>query len=296
MKDINDYQVWTAAITPMNEDGSVDYDSLRTLLKEQTEAGNAVTLLGSTGEGMNIDLPERQQILEFAIGLGLDIPLMAGVGGVNLNDQIEWVRYLNTLDLDCYLLVVPLYAKPGVQGQYGWFKALLDAADKPCALYNIPKRTAQSLEFETVKMLADHPRFWGMKEASASEEDFKKYSELAPKVQMLSGDDPMLPAFSRLGAKGVVSVASNVWPKATNEFARQCVAGTFKDHELWDKATAALFCASNPIPVKALLHDLGRIKTPVLRLPLSHEDMADLDIVRSANKDVENWLSKQPGS
>lgn len=292
-KDINAYQVWTAAITPMNADGSVDYDSLADLLRAQDRAGNAITLLGSTGEGMNIDLAERRQIVEFALNLKLAVPLMVGVGGINLREQVEWIKYLNRLDLDCYLLVVPLYAKPGVHGQYGWFKTLLDAADKPCALYNIPKRTAKSLEFETVAMLKDHPRFWGMKEASASEDDFHRYSKTAPKAHMLSGDDPMLPAFAKLGAKGVVSVASNVWPAATNEFARQCVGGSFQDHELWDKATNALFCVSSPVPVKALLCDLGRIKTAELRLPLSAEDMTDLAVVREAHDSVEAWLAKQ---
>ena len=97
---------------------------------------------------------------------------------------------------------------------------------------------------------------------------------------MMSGDDPMLPALAKLGAQGVVSVAANVWPEATHEFARQCVAGTFQDHDIWAKATSALFCASNPIPAKALLHDLGRIKTAELRLPLSSQDIADMAIVR----------------
>jgi 4-hydroxy-tetrahydrodipicolinate synthase len=296
MKDINSYQVWTAVITPMNDDASVDYDSFQKILLEQQAADNAITILASTGEGLNLDLSERKQILDFALGLKLDVPIMVGVGGVNLHEQSDWVSYLNTLELDCYLLVVPLYAKPGVHGQYGWFKALLDLSTKPCALYNIPKRTAKSLEFDTVEMLKDHPRFWGMKEGSASEADFARYSKIAPRIQMLSGDDPMLPAFGKLGAKGVVSVASNAWPEATHEFARQCVEGSFKDNELWDKATAALFCASNPVPIKALLHDLGRIKTPEARLPLSSQDMADISIVREANDNIKQWLTKQNSS
>lgn len=290
---LNNYIVWTAVITPMEADGSVDYGSFEKLLRAQAAAGNATTILGSTGEGINIDLSERKQVLEFAIGLKLDVPIMVGVGGVNLHEQLDWVKYLNTLDVDCYLLVVPLYAKPGVHGQYGWFKTLMDTADKPCILYNIPKRTAKNLEFDTVKMLKDHPRFWAMKEASASEKDFAEYSKIAPKLHMLSGDDPMLPAFSKLGAKGVISVASNVWPEATHEFARQCVGGTFEDYELWDKAAAALFCASNPVPVKALMHELGMIKSPTVRLPLSNEDMADMAIVREANDSVNKWLKAQ---
>ncbi len=293
MKDIKTYQVWTAIVTPMNTDASVDYDSFTNLLREQEKAGNAITILGSTGESLNIDESERKQILDFALGLQLSVPLMVGVGGSNLNQQLEWVAYLNGLDLDAYLLVVPLYAKPGVHGQYGWFKALLDAAEKPCMLYNVPGRTAKNLELETVKMLVGHPRFWAIKEASGSEEEFVKYAEAAKGVQMMSGDDPMLPVFAKHGAKGVVSVASNAWPKATHEYAKQCVEGTFKDEELWTKATSALFCASNPIPVKALLHDLGRIKTPELRLPLSSKDMTDIGLVREAHRLVEDWFSKQ---
>jgi 4-hydroxy-tetrahydrodipicolinate synthase len=293
MKDINSYQVWTAIISPMNTDGSIDYDSFTSLLKEQEQAQNGITILGSTGEGLNLDDDERKEILDFALGLKLEVPIMVGVGGVNLHTQLAWIGYLNTLDLDCYLLVVPLYAKPGIHGQYGWFKTLMDAADKPCMLYNVPGRTAKKLEFETVRMLKDHPRLWAIKEASASEADFTDYGAISPGIRMMSGDDPMLPALAKLGAQGVVSVAANVWPQATHEFARQCVAGTFKDHEIWAKATAALFCASNPIPAKALLHDLGRIKTPTLRLPLSIEDMAAISIVREANASIEAWLSDQ---
>jgi 4-hydroxy-tetrahydrodipicolinate synthase len=293
VKDLKDYIVWTAVVTPMKQDGSVDYDSFKKTLREQATAGNAITILASTGEGLNIDLDERKQILDFAIGLKLDVPIMVGVGGINLHDQLDWVGYLNGLGVDAYLLVVPLYAKPGVHGQYGWFKALLDLANKPCLLYNIPKRTGKSLEFKTVEMLKDHPRFWGMKEASASEADFAKYSETAPNLHMLSGDDPMLPPFSKLGAKGVVSVASNAWPAATREFARQNLAGTFQDNDLWQKAIAALFCASNPVPVKALMHDQGRIASPEVRLPLSAQDMPDLAIVRDADQAIEAWFKAQ---
>src|SRR3990167_2752445 len=128
MKDINSYQVWTAIVTPMSTDGSIDYDSFTTVLKEQEKADNAITILGSTGEALNIDEPERKEILDFALGLKLDVPLMVGVGGNNLKAQTDWVEYLNKLDFAAYLLVVPHYAKPGVHGQYGWFKALLDVA------------------------------------------------------------------------------------------------------------------------------------------------------------------------
>lgn len=292
-KDINAYQVWTAIITPMNADGTVDYESFEKLLNEQQAAGNAITILGSTGESLNIDESERKEILNFALGLNLEVPIMVGVGGINLNQQKEWVVYLNTLNLDCYLLVVPLYAKPGVHGQYGWFKALMDKAEKPCMLYNVPGRTAMKLELQTIEMIKTHERFWAIKEASGSEEEFSRYAEAAPNARMMSGDDPMLPAFAKLGAKGVVSVAANAWPEAVHEFARQCVASSFNDNDIWYQATKALFCASNPIPVKALLHDQGRIKTPEVRLPLSARDMPNIEIVRQANSSIETWFKNQ---
>ncbi len=293
MNDLHSYPVWTAIITPMNEDGSIDYESFETLLRAQVAAENAIAILASTGEALNLDEAERKAILDFAIGLNLDTPLMVGVGGINLNDQVAWVNYLNNLPVACYLMVVPLYAKPGIHGQYGWFKKLLDTADKPCMLYNIPGRTAKSLEFKTVEMLQNHPHFWAIKEASESESDFTGYLAAAPNVHILSGDDIMLPAFAKLGAKGVVSVAANVWPEAVQKVAEQCIAGSFTETELWQQAIHALFCASNPVPVKALLHDLGRIKTPELRLPLSSKDMADMAIVREAHTSIEAWLAEQ---
>lgn len=292
-KDINKYRVWTAIVTPMNDDSSVDYESFEGLLKNQNEAGNAITILGSTGEALNLDLDERKQILDFAIGLNLDIPLMVGVGGINLNEQSEWVEYLNGLNVDAYLLVVPLYAKPGVHGQYGWFKHLLDLSSKPCMLYNVPGRTAKNLEIETVKMLIDHSNFWAIKEASGSEKDFAEYAKAAVGKKMMSGDDLLLPEFARLGAEGVVSVASNVWPGATKKYADQCVERSFNDETIWKPAIEALFSASNPIPAKALLKEQGKINSSVLRLPLSIKDMGDTEELKSADKNISEWFNQQ---
>lgn len=292
MKNIDRYIVWTAVITPMKDDGSIDYPTFETLLREQDSADNAITILGSTGEALNIDLEERKDILQFALSLNLKAPLMVGVGGINLNEQISWIKYLNTLELDAYLLVVPLYAKPGIYGQYGWFKALLDESDKPCMLYNVPGRTAKNLELETLKMLNGHKNLWAIKEASGSEADFAAYKETAQNIKFMSGDDPMLPAFSNIGAEGVVSVAANVWPFATNLYARQCLSGKLIDSELWERATKALFVASNPIPVKSLLNKLGKIKSPKLRLPLSDKDMVKLDYLIDLNNQINLWLKE----
>ncbi len=156
-------------------------------------------------------------------------------------------------------------------------------------LYNVPGRTAKNLELETVKMLAGHSNFWAIKEASGSEDEFAEYHSAAAKIKMMSGDDLMLPAFAKLGAEGVVSVAANVWPAATRAYARQCLDGSFDSEKLWREAINGLFAASNPIPVKAILHSLGRIKSAELRLPLSSKDMKGLDNLINLNTQIEQW-------
>ena len=156
---INNYKLWTALITPLNEDGSVNYDELTLLLKQQEEARNGILILGSTGEALNLSLDEKKKIIEHTLKLELEVPIMCGVGGINIDTTNDWVDHLNSKNIDCYLLVTPLYAKPGEEGQTHWFKTLLDKATKPCMLYNIPGRTGISLNVNTVKTLATHKNF-----------------------------------------------------------------------------------------------------------------------------------------
>jgi len=291
--ELNNYPLWTALITPMFANGAVDYDSLKKLLKEQEEAKNGVLILGSTGEALNLDAHESKKILNFAIEQNLNVPLMCGVGGINIEQTRSWVQYLEGLRIDAYLFVTPLYAKPGKTGQFQWFKTLMDSATRPVMLYNVPGRTGCSLNFETVKMLADHPRLWAIKEASGSTTDFAKYVKAAPKARVYSGDDGMMPKFAPLGCKGLVSVASNVWPKATNVYTKQCLDGKLKEAKLWEDSADTLFLASNPIPAKRLMAHQERITSPVLRAPLDHRDLEQLSPVIEADKNINNWLKQQ---
>jgi len=288
--NINDYPLWTAAITPMRPDGSVDYRSLETILRAQEEAGNALLILGSTGEALNLEPRERKEILDFVTGLGIRVPVMVGVGGTNLRETAAWIDYLNALPgLHAYLLVTPLYAKPGDHGQRQWFGTLLDRAARSAMLYNVPSRTGIALSHRAVQWLSGHPRLWAIKEASGSTEEFARYGRDAPSARLFSGDDALMPAFSALGAKGLVSVAANVWPEQTRKCVRQNLAGTFADHDLWDAACRALFSASNPIPVKALLARLGRIRHPVLRPPLSADDMTGMEALLAHHQKIAEW-------
>lgn len=290
MKDISKYPLWTALVTPFNEDESIDFESFGKLLKLQEEAGNGVLVLGSTGENLALSPEEKKSVIEFTCSQNLSVPVMSGVGGTNLAESLSWISYLETMPLDAYLMVTPLYTKPGEKGQYQWFKRLLDASTKACVLYNIPSRTGKPLDHNAVKQLSSHPNFYGIKEASGSVDEFIKYRCDAPNAVLFSGDDGMMPLFALAGAKGLISVIANVWPKETNCYTKLCIRlkldGVLPS---WKRISESLFVVSNPIPAKALLHHKGVIKTPKLRLPLTHEELKSMDELLWADKAVNEW-------
>lgn len=292
MKNINEFPLWTAIVTPMNTDSTVDYPTFEKILREQEAAKVAVVILGSTGEALNLNKDECKKILEFGLALNLSVPVMTGIGGFNQKETLEYVTYLNTLSaLDAYLVVTPLYAKPGEHGQTEWFKAIMDLAVKPCMLYNVPGRTGVKMNFNAIKNLSNHKNLWAIKEASGSVEDFKKYVEAAPKARVYSGDDGMVPDFAPHGCKGLVSVASNAWPVETRAYVVKTLEGKLSpaEAELWSTSCDTLFIAANPVPVKNLMHVQGKLKTNVLRAPLHHLDLADNSPVLEADKKIKSW-------
>lgn len=293
-KELNQYPLWTAIVTPLNEDGSLDLESYGNLLREQNEAKNGILVLGSTGEALNLSLEERRKVLNYTLEQNLDVPLMVGVGGSELEAQLSWVKEISSKEIDALLMVTPHYAKPNTEGQYLWFKTLMDATDKPVMLYNVPSRTGKQMCFDATRRLNQHPNFWAIKEASGSVEDFKKYVEAAGGKSVYSGDDGMLPAFAEFGCRGLVSVASNAWPKATHEYTIRSLEKTLSKEEvsLWDACAAALFCVSNPIPVKRLLAEEKRISFPHLKLPLTHKDLSQAATVLEASTRINDWYKK----
>ncbi len=288
-----DIILWTALVTPMKENGDLDLDDLASLIHKQDDAGNGVLVLGSTGEGLALGMDEMKQVVKTASSLNIDVPIMAGVGGFNLREQIEWIEYCQQFDVDSFLLVTPLYAKPGVRGQVEWFDALMNAADKPCMLYNVPSRTGVKLDPAALAELKGHNNLFALKEASGSINDFQEFRKAAPELKMLSGDDGLTPFFAMAGCGGLVSVAANVWPEATHTYVEQCLAGNGPDLlPLWQECTDALFTVSNPIPAKVLLHEKGWIKTPILRPPLTHDELDDISVLTEADKRIRQWLKK----
>lgn len=292
MKNPKQMTLWTAVVTPFNEDLSVDWYSFENLLRKQEQAGNGVVLLASTGEGSAFSDEEKRVVMKRVAALNLSVPIMVGVGGFNLPSTISWLKFCEGLPIDAYLLVTPPYSKPGPRGQTAWFKALLDAVSKPCMLYNVPSRTGCQLSVDAVAALSTHPNCWAIKEASGSVSQFHNYRNAAPGVLLYSGDDGLMPTLAAEGAKGLVSVIANAWPKGTRKYVSQCAQNPNEEVIiLWRRASEAMFTTSNPVPIKRLLYTKGWIKTPLVRPPLSSDDLACDEELRRCDQLVTEWLS-----
>ncbi|MDX1617333.1 MAG: 4-hydroxy-tetrahydrodipicolinate synthase [Balneolaceae bacterium] len=291
--ELNETRLWTALVTPMKENGDIDLEDLAGLIHKQDEAGNGVLVLGSTGEGLALGGEDKKQVVNTATSLNVDVPVMVGVGGFNLREQIEWIEHCHEYDPDAFLLVTPLYAKPEKRGQVEWFRALMDAADRPCMLYNVPSRTGTWLEVDALRQLAGHPNLYALKEAGGSIERFQSYRNAVPELPIYSGDDGLTPYFALNGCRGLVSVMANVWPKAAHRYLELCLDGEVKDLVThWKEPIASLFSVSNPIPSKALLREKGWIKTSTLRPPLSSEDITDTERLQKADKSITKWYEE----
>lgn len=275
--------LWTALITPLRENGEIDYDSFTQLLLEQERAKNGVVLLGSTGEGANLSVSERRQIVEFACALKLNIPLMIGVGGLEWQTQKDWLRFCETMPVDAYLMVTPIYAKPGADGQRRWFESLMDDVTRPCMLYNVPSRAGVALDAQALRYLQNHRNLWAVKEAAGDAAKFALWQREFPQLAWYSGDDALFGEHARLNAAGLVSVASNIWPNEVRDWVAACMAGESAAGEHLKRVAEPLFCAANPIPSKALMFYLRRIASAQLRLPLSAHDLPTMTSLLAAH-------------
>jgi 4-hydroxy-tetrahydrodipicolinate synthase len=282
--------LWTANVTPFTKDGKkIDYISFEKILRTQDQARNGILLLGSTGEGLLISDQEKMDALHFAFSLKLSCPIMVNVPSIEISGALAFIEACKSYPLSAFLMAVPIYTKPGVKGQTQWFEALLNASDIPAMLYNIPSRSGIQLHPECVKNLSNHPNLWAIKDSGGCVDSVVQYQLAAPKVEVFCGDDNMMPAMAAYGAKGLVSVASNIWPSHTHTYVQQCLQGNLLQSLTWYQACQQLFSASNPIPAKALMHTLGQIQHNTVRSPLSIEDLPSLDALIKADQLIQDW-------
>lgn len=288
------FPLWTAVVTPMNDYAEIDFESLESVLKEQEVAGNGVLILGSTGEGLNLTSEEKEEVVKFTKSLDLVVPVMVGIGGFNLEAQIEFIKFCDGQNVDAFLLVNPIYAKPGKEGQYTWFKSLMVETDTPCMIYNVPSRTGVKMNPEVpAKLFSDFGNYMGLKEASGSIDEFKAFRDAAPEAPLYCGDDNLIKEFAELGAVGHVSVASNAWPAQTKKYLQLALENKLAElFEDWVACADLLFDTPSPTPVKALLFHKGWINSDQVRLPLVRKDLTQEteEALIEADRKINQWF------
>ena len=264
-----------ALVTPMHEDGSVDYPALRRLIDWHIAEGtDCIGVVGTTGESPTVAPEEHCEIIRVAVEhVAGRVPVMAGAGANSTREAVELSRYAKQVGADCTLQVVPYYNKPTQEGQYQHFRSIAEAVDIPVVLYNVPGRTVADMLPETVLRLAQVPGIVGLKEATGNIERACWLIKQAPKgFSIYSGDDPTAVALMLLGGHGNVSVTANVAPRAMHELCVAAMAGDAKRaaeiHLKLLPVHKQLFCEPNPIPVKWALQRMGRCGG-ALRLPLT---------------------------
>ena len=282
-----------ALVTPLHEDGSVDYPTLRKLIDWHVAEGtDCIGVVGTTGESPTVNVEEHCEIIRVSVEQAKgQVPIMAGCGANSTAEAIELAKFAKKVGADCQLQVVPYYNKPTQEGQYLHFKAIAEAVgDLPMVLYNVPGRTVADMAHDTVLRLAQLPGIVGIKEATGNIERAQWLIREAPKgFAIYSGDDPTAVALMLCGGHGNISVTANVAPRQMHELCVAAMAGdTKRAMEIQFKLMPLhkhLFVEPNPIPVKWALHRMGRCGG-ALRLPMTPLTAANQPVVEGALRAV----------
>jgi 4-hydroxy-tetrahydrodipicolinate synthase len=279
-----------ALVTPMHEDGSLDFEALRRLVEFHVENGTqAIVAVGTTGESATLNEEEHCEVIRRVVDLVRGrVPVIGGTGANSTTEAISLTRCAMEGGADACLLVTPYYNKPTQEGLFLHYKAVADAVPIPQILYNVPGRTACDMLPATVERLSHIPNIIGLKEATGDLARARELLDLCgDRIDLYSGDDATAADFILAGGKGVISVTANVAPRAMQDMCEAALRG--------DRATAAaindrlmplhrdLFIESNPIPVKWALHEMGLIESGI-RLPLTVLSPPAREIVRKAMK------------
>ena len=265
--------VATALITPMNAQG-VDYESFGRLIDWQCEQGiNALVIAGTTGEGATLTYDEHMEAISFAVKkIAGRCTVIAATGSNDTARAIELSQHACAEGADALLVVTPYYNKTTQAGLVKMYETIADASTKPLILYNVPSRTGINIEPETYGILSHHPMIQGIKEANSNiSKIVQTFQLIGDRMDVYSGNDDQIVPLMSMGGLGVISVLSNPAPKLTMEICSKFFAGDVKGAaELQCKLLPlinALFCETNPIPVKAAMSAMGFCEN-YLRLPL----------------------------
>ena len=265
--------VGTALVTPFRRDGSLDEAGIRRLARRQIDGGvHFLSPVGTTGEAPTLSQSEKLRVIELVVEeVDGRVPVLAGAGGYDTREVIEFARDVTATGANGLLSVTPYYNKPTPEGLYQHFKAIAESMPLPIVLYNVPSRTGINLDVKTTARLAEIPNIVGIKAPG----DLVQVSELISATPddfiVLSGDDPVAVAHMAVGGRGVVSVASNEAPAEMAQIVEMCERGDFsgarKLHHWLLPLIQVNFVESNPIPVKAAMAAMGLLEENY-RLPL----------------------------
>lgn len=279
-----------AIITPMNADGSINYDGFAENIEYQIANGtDAIIVCGTTGEASTMTDEEHIECIRFAVEKTAGrIPVIAGTGSNDTKYAVELSKIAQEKGADGLLLVTPYYNKASQKGLIAHFTAIADAVDIPIILYNIPGRTGVSIDINTYKILGQHKNIVAVKEASGNiSYTSKLIAQCGDLLDVYSGNDDIIVPMMSIGAKGVISVVSNIMPKETHEITRLCIennlAEASKLQMKYLELINNLFIEVNPIPVKEAMNQMNMASGPC-RLPLC--DMTDehIETLKSSMK------------
>ena len=266
--------VYTAIITPFNADGSaIDFDAYAKLLERQIKGGVAgVVPCGTTGESPTLNHEEHAELIRKTVEIAAGrTKVIAGTGSNSTSEAVALTEHAARDGVDAVMLVNPYYNKPSQVGLFEHFRAVASVTELPVVVYNIQGRTGVNVEVDTMRRLSDIPNIRCVKEASGDLGQMIRLRRACPELSILSGDDNIVPAVMGIGGQGVISVASNLYPKRMSSFVADFLKGDFAAgnkafYELVE-LMGALFWDTNPVPVKAAAELMG-LCNGSLRLPL----------------------------
>ncbi len=263
-----------ALITPMNQDGSINFEHLKSLIDWHIDNGtDGIVAVGTTGESATLDVDEHLAVIEATVKhVNKRVPVIAGTGANNTAEAIALSKAAEKIGADYSLSVVPYYNKPSQEGIYQHFKAIAEATSIPMIVYNVPGRTVVSMSNETILRLAEIPNIVGVKEASGDiGRDIELINNAPEGFTVLSGDDPTGMAFMLSGGHGVITVAANVAPKLFADMCRASLAGDIAAARQLNNQLIpiynTMFCEPSPAAPKWAAAALGKCEANV-RLPL----------------------------
>ena len=277
---------YVALVTPMDEQGKVDFADLEACIEFHIENGtDGIVSVGTTGESATLPFEEHVEVVKKTVEIASGrIPVIAGSGANATDEAVFLSQQMASLGVDGFLSVVPYYNKPQQAGMIAHFTAVANATDKPVLLYNVPGRTVADMLPETVAVLAKHPNIVGLKDATGNIQRLQQTQLLVPEdFVLLSGDDASSADFLSQGGHGVISVTANIVPKAMADMCKAALEGDFDTchaiNSQIEKLHSVLFVEPNPVMPKWALHKMQVIKSAMLRLPMVLPELASQKVL-----------------